>query len=78
MDPQTSSFVYKLTISYNLCNKVFLDDEVLENAFIVQHFRDRFQQPLLMEADTFSGTANTTFHFHTTDHPRKPHYIQSP
>jgi len=59
MDPQTSSFVYKLTTSYNLCNEVFLGDELLENA-------------------TFSGTVNTTFHFHTTHHPRKPHYIQSP
>jgi len=73
---QCDSFVYKLTISSNLCNEVFLGDELLENVFIIQHFRDRFHQPLLMEGDTFSGTVNTTFHFHITDHPRKPHYIQ--
>lgn len=72
---QCDSFVYKLTISFNLCNEVFLGDELLENVFIIPHFRDRFHQPLLMEADTFSRTVNTTFHYHITDHPRKPHYI---
>jgi hypothetical protein len=64
-----------MIISSNLCNEVFLGDELLENVFIIRHFRDRFHQPLLKEADTYSGTVNTTFHAH--NETNFMHYLSS-